>query len=422
MSTTSTTTPGNTVIDDLAEQISSGNARASDELCQQLGMPVGELTTWLTRAVELFKKGSDPREVSKLPPAFQIAVLKLAEGEGQTDLVVDLLAMSADKEVKKEARRILHKLRSRGLSIDIPKESGPSVLERKVFEEPELPCYFSPPDGAGNRTLLLTRYAHGGVEVFHAELNDTDGLTQFNAGKLGRHRYRELIRDLLDEHAGHLMLEISYGEGRHHLARAVAVARERNRPLPDGYLEASATLGAPSAMDIPPDPLVLFPPEASVGQDALVKASAELIDLPEFGNWFPEEAVLQKLQAKLQEAAMSQLAINEQQKIEQIERVIGNAPAVVLEGKNERTAYQRRLLEMAVCFQRKGRTEQAQQIAAVAWQLTTEGFQPNDSPFFSRMTKKIFHDPAEIVKSFGNQKNAETKPAADQGNLIVTPS
>jgi hypothetical protein len=244
---------------------------------------------------------------------------------------------------------------------------------------------------------------------------------QFNGGKLGRHRYRELIHELLDEHDGRLMLEISYGEGRHHLARAVEVARGRNRPLPDGYLEASATLGVAPATDAPPDPLVLFPPEASIGQDDLVQVGAELIDLPEFSNWFPEEAVLQKFQVQLSEAAMSQLAINEQQKIEQVQRVIDNAPTVVLEGKNERMVYQRRLLEMAVCFQRKGRTEQAQQIAAVAWQLTKEGFQPNESPFFSRMTKKLFHDPAEIVKSFGNQKSAETPPAADSGNLIVTP-
>jgi hypothetical protein len=416
-----TTTPGDTGVDNLAEQIASGNTRTSDELCKRLGLPAAELALLLTRAVELVKKGSDPREVSKLPPAFQIAVMKIAEGEGQSELVVDLLAMSADKEVKREARRILHKLRSRGLSVDIPKEAGPSILERKVFEEPELPCYLGPPDGAGNRTLLLTRYAHGGVEVFHSALNDTDGLMQFNGGKLGRHRYRELIRELLDEHEGHLMLEISYGEGRHHLARAVEVSRGRNRPLPGGYLEASATLGVAPATDAPPDPLVLFPPEASIGQDALVQAGAELIDLPEFINWFPEEAVLQKFQAQLSEAAMSQLAISEQQKVEQVQRVIDNAPTVVLEGKNERMVYQRRLLEMAVCLQRKGRTEQAQQIAAVAWQLTKEGFQPNDSPFFSRMTKKLFHDPAEIVKSFGDQKKPETPPAADSGNLIVTP-
>jgi hypothetical protein len=116
------------------------------------------------------------------------------------------------------------------------------------------------------------------------------------------------------------------------------------------------------------------------------------------------------------------VAINEQQKIEQVGRVIENAPAVVLEGKNERMVYQRRLLDMAVCFQRKGRIEQARHSAAVAWHLTTEGFQPKDSPFFVRMTKKIFHDPAEIVKSFANQKNAETPHSNDPGNLIVTPS
>jgi hypothetical protein len=421
MNIKSTTTPKNTIADSLAEQIAQGNSSTSAELGQRLGLPAEEMSAWVARAIELFKKGPDPREVIKLPAIFQTALIKLAEREGQTEIVVDLLAISKDKEVKKEARRILHKLRSRGISIDIPKETGPSVLERKVFEEPELPCYLSPPDGAGNRTLILARYTHGGVEVFHIEMNDKNGLVQFKGGKLGRHQYREAIHGMLEESPGRMILEISFSEARYHLARAVQLSREQKRPLPDGYLEASATLGELKETDAAPDPVVLFPAEASVGQDALVKAGAELIDLPEFADWFPEEVVLQKLQTQLSEVATSQVAINEQQKIEQVQRVIDNAPAAVLEGEKERITYQRRLLEMAVCFQRKERAEQAKQIAAVAWQLTQEGFQPNESPFFIRMTKKIFHDPAEIVRTFGSQKDTVTPPATDPGNLIVPP-
>ncbi len=411
--------------DRLAVQLEAGDPGDLGSQAQNAGLDPERFAEAFKQGCSLLEKGTDPRKVADLPPAFQVAFLKLAEKEEDDDQISDLMAMTGSDQVKKEAKRALHRMRSRGLDVSAPEEAGPSVLERRVLpEDPDLPCYLSPLSGNGSRILWLARYVRGGVGVYQAELNDVEGLVDFAGGTIGRSRYRSLSRDLLGD-GERALLEISYSEAWQRISRAASRSREASRPLPEGYLDAKNTLPEPKQDAQPaPDPKSLFDP-VEIGQNQdLIREAADLHDLEEFSDWMPDEDTLKTVQSKLEEVESGQVAINEQQKIEQVQKVLDRAVEHLLEGQEKRERYQNRLLEMAEYFQRTDRTEPARKAAAAAFQLTSEDFSPHESPFFDRMTRKLFRSAEEIVKEMQqNQKGkpGQKKPESGPGNLIVPP-
>lgn len=412
-----------TFADRLVQALEKGDAGDLASQAPHEGMTEEQFNRAFDTAAGLANRGPDPRQVAELPPPFQVAFLKLAEAEEDDEQVNDLISMTADKNVKKEAKRVLHRLRSRGLQVEADEETGPSVLERRVAQdEPELPCYLTPVTSTGMRMVVLASFVRGGVGIYQVEINDQDGLQEFEGGVIGRSRYRELAKDMLKSQEAS-MVEISYGEARARIARAVERSRAAGRALPDGYLEASSNLPDPKEESSLPDPRADFA-DPSLGEDReLLTASASLHDHPAFGDWMPDEDVLQSFQEKLKEIESGQIAINESQKIEQVGNAMDRAVEQTLEG-DRRRVYQDRLFEMATWLKRAGEDQPARQAAAAAWQLEREDVQPLDSPFFSHLVKKMFKSPEEIVKAMtakqsDPQSSSSTGDESDSGNLIV---
>jgi len=409
--------------DRLASQLEAGDPGELESQAQKAGLDSAQFAQAFKQGKQLLQKGADPRKVAGLPVAFQVAFIKLAEKEEDDDQISDLMSMTDAGDVKKEAKRALHRMRSRGLDVSVPEETGSSVLERRVApDDPDLPCYLSPVSGNGSRMIWLARYVRGGVGVFQVELNDQEGLTEFAGGTIGRSRYRSLSRELLGD-PKNALLEISYAEAWKHISAAAARSREASRPLPEGYLDAKDTLPDPKqeALELA-EPRSLFDQEKLKDDQNLVREAAGLHDLDEFSDWMPDEDTLKTVQAKLEEVESGQVAINEQQKIEQVQQILDRAVENLLEGQERRELYQNRLLQMAEYFQRTGRPEHAQKAAAAAFQLSSEDFSPAESPFFDRMTRKLFRSAEEIVKEMKeNAKDKKKGPKKDPGKLIVPP-
>ncbi|MBW2703768.1 MAG: hypothetical protein JRF33_23365 [Deltaproteobacteria bacterium] len=193
-------------------------------------------------AKALAGKGPDPRMVAKLPELFQLAFLQLAAEEKDDDQINDLAAMSDSKEVKKESRRILHKLMSQGVQVEIPERQGSSVLERTNEDSHKpLPCFITPVNGRGVQMLWLARYTRGGVAVYQAELHATDGLGEFGGGTIGRNRYKQLASEMAGDDSS-LLVDMDFEEARATLAAAADRCRAAGHSLPEGYLEASGDL------------------------------------------------------------------------------------------------------------------------------------------------------------------------------------
>ena len=408
--------------DRLASQLEAGDPGELESQAQKAGLDSGQFAQAFEQGKALLEKGADPRKVTGLPVAFQVAFIKLAEKEEDDDQISDLMSMTDADEVKKEAKRALHRMRSRGLDVSMPEETGSSVLERRVApDDPELPCYLSPVSGNGSRMIWLARYVRGGVGVFQVELNDQEGLTEFAGGTIGRSRYRNLSRDLLGD-PKNALLEISYAEAWKRISAAAARSREASRPLPEGYLDAKNTLPEPKQDAELADPRSLFDQDKLAGDQNLIREAGELHDLDEFSDWMPDEETLKTVQTRLEEVEAGQVAINQKQKIEQVQKILDQAVENLLEGQERRERYQNRLLQMAEYLQRTERPDHARKAAAAAFQLSREDFSPPESPFFDRMTRKLFRSAEEIVKEMkGNAPAKKKGPKKDPGKLIVPP-
>jgi hypothetical protein len=366
-------------------------------------------------------EGPDPRQIVKLPASFQVAFLLVAEKEQDDDLLGDLLNLTTDKLVKKEAKRIIHRMRSSGLDVSAGEEGGSSILDRRVStEEPELACYISPVTGQGSRMIWLARYTHGGVSVYQSEINDTDGLIEFSGGVIGRNRYRHLLKEILNSDEVS-MVEISYAEARQRVAKAVTLSRETSHPLPEGYLEASGELPELDAVPLP-EASEAFSAEEIEQAAGLYKDGAQLHELPEFADWLPAEEILEKIQAKFKEIESSQVSINNAQRVDQVKKSLDDAVVGLIGDEQDRARYRIRLFEMAAHLKQCAKEEAALQTVAAALQLDQEGFAPLDSPFFVRMIEKLFRSPEEIVDQMSPPESKPSKSEKkDPGKLIVTP-
>ncbi len=408
-------------VERLAAILAGGEPGELGPLAAECGLTEGDLRASLDHARPLVKT-PDPRQVTALPAALQLAFVSLAAEAQDDEQLNDLLSMTADKDVKKEARRALHLLQSRGVKVDIPVERGQSVLDRPVEEKlEELPCYLSPISGNGSRMVLLARYTRGGVALHQGELNDRDGLVQFAGGVIGRNRYRGLLGDLTDQSEGGL-LSISYAEARWQVAQAAERSRQAAKPLPEGYLEASGELGEVQADAASPDPRALLAPEGLGDTAELLAQAGELFEHPAFADWLPEEDVLKLIDEKIKEVESSQVSINDEQRVDGVNRALDAGVAALVDGER-RALLAARLLEQAACLARLDQPLPARRAAAAAYELEKPDLEPTRSVFLSRMVRRVLRAPEEIVAGFKKPDEAAPAPEApaDPANLIVKP-
>jgi hypothetical protein len=404
----------------LAEQLQKDEDQEISFDAAKAGLTKEDFEDAFSKSRAIQKKGADPRKVVELPGVFQRAFLIMAEAEEEDDQINDISAMTSDKETKKEAKRILLRMRSRGMDVEITEDSAPSILERRTtVEMPDLPCILSPMNSMGNRMLLIARYVQGGVGVYQAEISDQKGLIEFSGGVIGRNRYRDIFKSMLESDESP-MLEIPYAEARLWISTAASMNRKASQPLPDTYLEASSSLPEVSSDTGLPDGRQLYPSD-SLKIDELLEESKNLHELPEFIDWVPDENMAAEIHEKFKEVDSSKVAINAKQKAEQIDKALTQAVENLFSDDDQLIARQNRLFDMAAYLHRTNQPDKAKQAAAAAWQLSAEDFKPIDSPFYSRLIRKMFREPEEIVKLMESADSDTEENAADKKteNLIV---
>lgn len=241
-----------------------------------------------------------------MPPLLANALLRAAVDAGRTD-VLEEAALSERKEIQKEARRLAHQLRSRGVTVELPERPAPLPPAPAPREEPELPVLLSPIDSEGHRAMLWVRNLPGrGVEVARLVLDD-ERVTDFEVWESSRKRLRAFLAEL--EEGRLRLLEIPREEGRRVLDRVrVAMARSGGAPA------AFSTWAMQALGEVPEDPPGALapvgegrPPEDPQELDELARRSDSLFAEPEIAPWIPEEKFLATLRLRIDEAQQSPL-------------------------------------------------------------------------------------------------------------------
>ncbi len=353
----------------------------SQEVADQTGLPRSEAARAARLLVGLPK--ARPEEIATLPPPLSAALLRAAVAGDQLDLVSGL-ASSADKTVAKEAKRALHVLRTRGVSVPEPQRAAtppPAPLAEEVF-----PSYASTVDGQGERAIWIARNVPGrGVEVGQAVVSDVLGLIELQVGVLGRKEYRTFGKEIGERGQSMGVAEIDPGHAR----ALVAEARRRNdgagRPAPegaDGWLTRIGP-GTPA-----PEPAASLPP-LPVEEEALaLAASGGLHTLAMLRGWLADEGALRALATRLDELAASAGTSDDAGRASRVEGAIAEAVEAWLDAPC-RQRLSARLFTVGVHMRSMGLADRAAQAAAAARALAA-GVPGRDVPFAREMVEKAF--------------------------------
>lgn len=351
----------------------------SQQIAEAAGVPRDQVGR-AARMVHAIARAK-PEEVATLPGPLALAVLRAAQTAGQADLLAALAACE-NRDVAKEAKRALHLLRARGVSVpELPRTAPPAVA---APAEPEVACYASSLDGQGERAVWLSRYVPGkGVEVGQAVISDVRGLLSLQVGMLGRKEYRAFGSDLR-ERGGHLRVaEIPRGAAHALVADARRRTEASGQPLPEGAALWLSRLGEAPPQ---PDPAERLPPLPAAEEAAAVAESGRLHDLPLLRGWIADEAVLRATAARLDEAARSPVLTGDQQRAERAEQLLAEAITGYFDGAR-RELWARRLLLTAVHLLDTG-DEPGARVAAAAGRALAAGAEALAIPFARRLFEK----------------------------------
>ncbi len=350
-----------------------------------------------------------PEEALTLPGLLAAAVARAALAASRTDLLA-ALAAHPQKDVAKEAKRGLHLLRARGVAV--PEPPRPAAPAPSAAPEPPLAAYASAIDGRGERAVWLPRSVPGkGIEIAQAVLSDTLGLVELQVGVVGRKEWRGIAKGLVAEGAAMGVGEVDRERARSLVVAARALNDASGGRVPEGADLWLAQLG-PAAP--PPEPAAGFPPLPPDEERAALAASAALHELPLLQGWLADEGFLRGVAAKLDEAAVSPLFVDERQRAERMAGIVAEAVDAWLDPERRRLLAAR-LFAVAEHLRDRGDGERAHAAAAAARALAA-GAPAAAVPFARRLVEKAF--PAAPPGEAGPPPGPEASPAPP---LIVAP-
>jgi hypothetical protein len=301
------------------------------------------------------------REVGSLPEPLAFAVVRAAS-EGKRSPLLAQIAALGPKAIAKEAKRELQHLKQMGVQVQEVRPKGEPVM-KPVPPTEAPPCLVSSIDAYGERGVWWTRPSQGGgVDVVQAVVSDVKGVLAIDAFSLPRRNFREFLRKL--PRGGMVtVIEVPKDYARHLIAAAEEEGVRNGFSPPPSYTEALQILGpAPLTPPRSPSELIDLPGDKEA---ELAAQGGTLFSDPLFSAWIPEEEELRGFVLKLDEIAVSQLYISDEQKKEAMYQAASDAGDAYFTAQR-RTRYAKRLFEMALVLRMENRVEPARIALAVS--------------------------------------------------------
>lgn len=393
-------------IDRLLEMLRDPNVESRD-LADAAGVPREDAARAARLTLGIGRASAD--EVASLPAPLAVAVCRAALAAGRAEILA-ALAARPEKDVAKEAKRGLHLLRARGVSV--PEPPRPAAAPAAPAPEPALPAYATAVDARGERAVWLPRTVPGkGVEIAQAVISDERGIVELQVGTVGRKEWRAIAKGLLERGAAMGLGEVERAHAASLLVSARALNDASGQVLPEGADLWLRQLG-PAAP--PPDPAARFAPLPEGEEREALAASGALHELRLLRSWLAEEDFLRQVAARLDEISVSPLYLDEAQRAAQAARTVADAVDSYFDERRRR-ALSSRLFSIAAHLEDGGDAPHARAAAAAARALAAD-VAPRAIPFARLLVEKAFPD---VAPAPAGAPAAE--PAAAPEPLIVTP-
>jgi len=328
------------------------------------------------KAAELLALGpeADPlarlRELAGDAPRGATALVDALGASGSADAAPILAAIAErtpDKELRKAARRALHRLQSVGVAAPlVPRTPRP---DRTMADHPRLiDAPATATDGVGSRLVWLgLEPPTGGLLGYSLLLNDVVGMKDCLFAETTRRKFQERVQAF----RAHSKLTVVTLPGDYAVAlvsEALALNRESGVTVPRDYLFHQAALG-----ELPPPPTdALIHRYVSRGQafllPDLLESAEDLLEEAELDGWLFGYKETKDRAHELRRSRESRLILTAEPP-EARERRIVDAAVDELFTPTMRRAMRRRLEEVAYVFWATGRERTARQAVAAAGAL-----------------------------------------------------
>ena len=361
---------------------------ASPAIVSHLREQVGK--GWETDLAVVFSLGkiADPK-----------AVEALAGMEKQT----------TNKDLKKEIRRSLFKLRQRGLALPQEEIIEPKSSTPLFSASPEIEAYMSAVDGAGGRLMWIAKpQPSHGLQVIQAMVNDREGLQRIGAAQIRRKELRKMAQEIKEQH-GISMIPIPWEYADEAIYQGFEKAKLLNRSGLEKFHEIRAIVNS-GKPKVSAHPIYTKLNAGDVRDGAWRELSRRLLDATELRYWILDQDWMEPFLRQVQEAQGSRLVLNPMQKEERLAAIVRDAVKSLCSGETGRLM-QRRIEDMALYFAGTSREELAKLALAVALQLREGDPGPLDISFLTGL----------VQKSFSFYLSQQKTKATDEPSFIVKP-
>jgi hypothetical protein len=314
--------------------------------------------------------------------------------------VLSAVAVAApDKEIRKSARRALHRLRSAGIAVAVPVAAPPEPAAAAPHDALKpVQTLVTSADGVGSRLLwLLLERPHGGLTTFNLAINDVVGLKDVLIEETTRRRFDRRLTEW-NENTEHPTVEVPVEYGLSLLAEALALNAESHFPLPREFVIRRGLLG-----ELPPPPTsALIHQHVSRGQTFLMpnllEESARLLENePEIGGWVFSYQEAEPFAREYRQATESRLLLTSEPPETRLQRILDTAVDTLFTPQLRR-AFRRRLEETAYVFWQSGRERSARQAVAAAFAITDTG-SLRSHPLLREIVRRSIEMAAEVDRS-----------------------
>ena len=301
--------------------------------------------------------------------------------ERAVEMVQEYLSTAADRERAKDAKRALHRLKSRGLEVKEGTDPQQDVAFTMALESSaadRAQAYITSVDGQGSRLLwVLWPSTSGGNRLLQAVVEEGGGLAKADLIAVSRNEFRAHLERLRSNPAL-LVGRIEVQDAARELASAAHRSTAQGAELPAAY-EEWVKMAASSGVSIDADavdgpaPIYEHISVAEVdGRGDLIDAAIELLREPYFSSWAITGEAVDRAVEEIREAEKSTLMIDEEQRQTRMQDALRGA---VGESFDEETKalYRRRLEAMAGMLWDESGEDAARQALAAAVGFTAIG-------------------------------------------------
>lgn len=336
---------------------------------------------------------------------------------GAVDILQDILSHTTDKTLQKTVKKALHRLKARGLQVDVPGQETRTVVLGSVTHKLER-CLASHIDAAGDRVLWMIRTkALGGYHVAYLVINYGTGIRLAMGLQATKRELPELLAKA-QERVRFIEIEPTYCQ--HQVALAHAMNLDSHTPVPEEYFTMRDIIGE-STVEYERALIYSVLSEADLREAQAYEAHAQdLLAVPEFAGWTLPMHIIQTYADMLREIEESQILVSPALKRDRVREVYARVTDEILSA-HARRIMQMRLEEMAYFLLQTDRRREALWAVAAAESMHPDATPTHSNRFIEALLERSLESAKERPTSRIIQPFAQLASRSSGSSLITPP-